>query len=75
MIQQLLETLFKKLQSGYVIPVTINNSWKLQKWGTFPVPVFVHLKMKAHQAIKISDFEVSELIDLVERTIASEVVV
>lgn len=70
-----LETLFKKLQSGYVIPVTINNSWKLQKWGAFPVPVFVHLKMKAHQAIKISDFEVSELIDLVERKIASEVVV
>lgn len=68
-----LETLFKKLPNGYVVPVTINNSWKLQKWGAFPIPIFVRFTMTAHPALKIGDFEVDELIEKVETTITAEV--
>lgn len=68
-----LETLFKKLPNGYVIPVTINNSWKLQKWGMFPIPIFVKLRMTSHQAYLIGDYEVEELVNLVEEKITSEV--
>ncbi|MCB0452020.1 MAG: 1-acyl-sn-glycerol-3-phosphate acyltransferase, partial [Aequorivita sp.] len=36
-----LQTLFKKIPNGYVLPVTINNSWKLQRWGMFPIQMGV----------------------------------
>ncbi len=68
-----LQTLFKKVPEGYVIPVTFNNSWKLQRYGMFPIQMGVRFEMIAHPAIKISDFEVEMLIDKVEETITSNV--
>ncbi|WP_310991742.1 lysophospholipid acyltransferase family protein [Aequorivita marina] len=68
-----LETLFKKVPDGYVIPVTINNSWKLQRWGMFPVQMGVRFELLAHQAIKVSDFEIDVLINKVEETVTSKV--
>lgn len=68
-----LQTLFKKIPDGYVIPVTINNSWKLQRWGMFPIQLGVRFEFIAHSAIKISDFEVDELIDKVEEIVVSGV--
>lgn len=71
--QKGLETLFKKMPTAYVIPVTINNSWKLQRWGMFPIPLGTKVEMIAHPALKINDFEVSELIEKVELTVTSAI--
>jgi len=68
-----LQTLFKKIPEGYVIPVTFNNSWKLQRWGMFPIQMGVRLEMTTHPAIKIADYEVEALIDKVEDTITSKI--
>lgn len=68
-----LQTLFKKVPDGYVIPVTINNSWKLQRWGMFPIQMGVCMEMTAHPAIKIADYEVEMLIDKVEEIITSKI--
>jgi len=68
-----LQTLFKKIPDGYVIPVTINNSWKLQRWGMFPMQIGVRFELIAHPAIKIADFEVEALIDKVEETVSSKI--
>ena len=68
-----LQTLFKKIPDAYVIPLTINNSWKLQRYGMFPIQMGVQLEMTAHPALKVSDFEVEELIDTVEEIITSTV--
>lgn len=68
-----LQTLFKKVPNGYVVPITINNSWKLQRWGMFPIQLGVRLEMIAHPAIKISDFEVEALIDRVEEIVSSKI--
>lgn len=66
-----LQTLFKKIPNGYVVPVTINNSWKLQRWGLFPMQIGVRFEFIAHPAIKISDYDVEALIDKVEQTVTS----
>lgn len=66
-----LQTLFKKIPDGYVIPVSINNSWKLQRWGMFPVQLGVRFEFIAHPAIKIADYEVEALIDKVEEIVVS----
>lgn len=68
-----LQTLFKKIPEGYVIPVTFNNSWKLQRWGLFPIQMGVRLEMTAHPAIKIEGYDVEVLIDKVEAIITSKI--
>ncbi|MEH6764095.1 lysophospholipid acyltransferase family protein [Aequorivita antarctica] len=68
-----LQTLFKKIPDGYVVPVTINNSWKLQRRGMFPIQLGVRLEIIAHPAIKIADFDIEMLIDKVEETITSKI--
>lgn|SRR5690554_33467 len=68
-----LQTLFKKIPDGYVVPVTINNSWKLQRNGMFPIQMGVRLELIAHPAIKISDYEVEALIDQVETIVVSKI--
>lgn len=68
-----LDTLFKKLPTAHVIPVTINNSWKLQRYGLFPVPIGVKVEMIAHPALKVSDFDQAELIDKVEAIVKSKI--
>ncbi len=68
-----LQTLFKKMPDGFVVPVTINNSWKLQRWGLFPVQMGVRLELTAHPAVKIGDYDVEMLIDKVEETITSKI--
>ena len=68
-----LQTLFKKIPDGYVVPVSINNSWKLQRWGMFPLQIGVRFELTAHAAIKISDLEVEALIDKVEEIVDSKI--
>lgn len=64
-----LETLFANMKTGYVIPVSIKDSWKLQRWGMFPIQLGVKAKIIAHPAIKIESLGTAELIDKVEETI------
>lgn len=68
-----LETLIENIPDAYILPITINNSWKLQRWGDFPMQVGVKLKLKIHPVLKIKDFEKKELIDKVEEIIVSSV--
>ncbi|MDB9980218.1 hypothetical protein OAD52_00715 [Ulvibacter sp.] len=52
----------------------MNNSWKLQRNGHFPMPLGIRLKHTIHPALKISDFSSEELIDLVEETVKSKII-
>lgn len=65
-----LEILFKKIPSAIIVPITINNSWKLVKFGKFPMGIGAHLKFQVHEPLKLSDFEDKmALINRVEATI------
>lgn len=66
-----LELLLKKMPDAYVVPITINNSWKLQRYGMFPMPLGVRIKYELHPVLKISDFEIETLIDTVETQVKS----
>ncbi|MGO2103186.1 MAG: lysophospholipid acyltransferase family protein [Psychroflexus halocasei] len=69
-----LRTLFKSCPEAVVVPVTINNSWLMQKWGMFPLGIFVNLKFKVHQPLKIEDYSSHEvLIDKIENQITSAI--
>lgn len=68
-----LELLFKKMPEALVLPLTINNSWKLQRHGMFPMPLGVKIKYTLHPLMKVSDFETDVLMDKIEMQIKSDI--
>ena len=69
-----LEILIKKIPSAIIVPISINNSWKILRYGKFPLGIGNHLKFTVHQPIKIATFEDKhELMRHVEHTISSNI--
>lgn len=66
-----LKMLLKKIPSAWIVPVTINNSWKLFNNGVFPLPLGLKITMDVQEAIKGDSMPVEELLPLVENTIVS----
>lgn len=66
-----LKMLLKKAPSAYVIPMSIESSWRLVEKGAFPLGVGVKVKMEAHEPIKASSMPFEELFQQVEQTIGS----
>lgn len=64
-----LTTLIENMPDAYIVPISITNSWKLQRYGTFPIPLGVHFKMLVHPAIKITNQPIPELIQELETTV------
>lgn len=69
-----LEMMMKKVPSATIVPISINNSWKMLRYGKFPMGIGNHLKFTVHQPIKIATFvDKQELIKSVEQTITSNI--
>ena len=69
-----LKMLVKYAPSAYVVPVTINNSWRFLKYGGFPMEIGVQLTFDVHEPIKASDMDFDTLFNHVEHTIKQGVV-
>ncbi len=69
-----LKMLTKTAPSSYVVPVTINNSWKLLRNGNFPLELGVHLIVDLHEPMKTSEYEFDILFEKVEETVKNGVV-
>jgi len=69
-----LELLIKKIPSATIVPISINNSWKMLRYGKFPMGIGNHLTFTVHQPIKIATFANKEdLIPLIEKVISSNI--
>ncbi len=68
-----LHVLLSSAPNGYVLPVTINNSWKLQRYGMFPMPLGVTIQHTLHPVLKVSDYNPETLINMVEKQIKSSI--
>ncbi len=69
-----LEILIKKIPSATIVPISVNNSWKMLRYGKFPMGIGNHLKFTVHQPIKIATFvNKEELIPTIEKLISSNV--
>ncbi len=63
-----LKILFKNAPEALVVPVTINNSWKLVRFGNFPMGVGIHMTLEVQEPISI-DKEPEILLDKIEERI------
>jgi 1-acyl-sn-glycerol-3-phosphate acyltransferase len=68
-----LKILCKYAPSAYIVPVTINNSWKMTKWGSFPLGIGNKLECIIHDPISVSETPFPALFEKTERTITQAI--
>jgi 1-acyl-sn-glycerol-3-phosphate acyltransferase len=68
-----LKILFKSCPEAVVVPVTINNAWKLQKYGGFPLNIGTKLVFKVQEPISVKDKDVDELILETEKRVVDSI--
>lgn len=69
-----LKMITKYNPEGYIVPLTINNSWKIFKYGKYPFGLGSPITITAHKPIKINSLPFTELIETVETTIKNHII-
>lgn len=64
-----LRSLLTHIPAAVLVPISINNSWKLAQWKYFPMPIGVRLEVKVHKAILPQQMEMETALDLLENTV------
>lgn len=69
-----LQYLLDEIPEALVLPVTVNNSWKIFQYGAFPFGVFNPLRFTFHEPLSLEQFSsIDNLIDAAEQTIKRDV--
>jgi 1-acyl-sn-glycerol-3-phosphate acyltransferase len=66
-----LKILCKHAPSAYLVPISINNSWKMVKFGAFPMGLGNKLEFIIHEPIAVKDFTFEEIIQSAEKAVVS----
>ena len=64
-----LRSLISHIPEAVLVPICINNSWKLAQWKYFPMPIGVRLEVHVHKAIFPQQMEMETALDLLENTV------
>ena len=68
-----LKTIAKFNSGAFVVPLTINNSWKVYKYGKFPLGLGSPISITTHQPLKVDDYPFEELMEKVETSIKNNI--
>tara|TARA_B110000503_G_scaffold30166_1_gene48798 strand:+ start:186 stop:914 length:729 start_codon:yes stop_codon:yes gene_type:complete len=68
-----LKILTKYNKEGYIVPLTINNSWKVFKYGKFPLGIGSPISIITHEPIKIDSLPFDELMSQTENVIKEHI--
>lgn len=68
-----LKTIMKHAPSALLVPITINNSWKMLRYGKFPYGLGSHLKFTVHPPLENTG-DTDVLISKIEAQITSAVI-
>ena len=63
-----LKVLMNAAPSALIVPISINNSWKLLRYGKFPYGIGIHIKIQVHQPHENTS-TADVILDYIERTI------
>ncbi len=64
-----LKILCKNAPSAFVVPITINNSWKMVKFGFFPLGLGNHLTFTVHTPLSVNELSFEEIMKTAESVI------
>lgn len=68
-----LKILCKNAPSAYVVPITINNSWKLVKYGMFPMGLGKNLEFIIHEALPVRGLDSDEILKRIEKAVITSI--
>jgi 1-acyl-sn-glycerol-3-phosphate acyltransferase len=69
-----LKILCKYAPSSCIVPVTINNSWKITRWGAFPLSIGNTIELIVHETIPVTDMPFSEVFNNTEQSIIQAII-
>ena len=69
-----LKILCKYAPSACMVPVTINNSWKMTRWGAFPMGIGNRITLTIHDPIPVRDLSFPELFEKTEQAVVGALV-
>lgn len=68
-----LKILHKSAPNSYFVPITINNSWKMSKFGQFPMGLGNRIEFQIHTPLKVSEHAFEEIHEKTEKIIIENI--
>jgi len=68
-----IKILCKYAPSASIIPVTINNSWKMTQWNSFPLGIGNRIELTIHDAIPVKDMSFEEIFVKTEQCVVNAI--
>jgi len=68
-----LKILCKYAPSAYIVPITINNTWKMTRWGSFPLGIGVKIEVIIHDPIPVKNTPFPQLFEKTEQVITQAI--
>ena len=62
-------TLFENMPNAVILPISINNSWKLAKYNYFPIPIGIKITFTTHNPIILANISLEKALSQVEKVI------
>ncbi len=68
-----IKMILKRNPEALIVPLTINNSWKVFKYGKFPLGLFSPITIYTHPPVEVKSMESAELLEFVEEKVKSKI--
>ena len=68
-----LKMLYKFAPDAYFVPISINDSWKMNRYGKFPMGLGSKISFKIHDPLKISECSFDEIFEKTENIIKEHI--
>ena len=68
-----LKMLYKFAPNAYFVPISINNSWKMNRFGQFPLGLGTKITFQIHEPLESSDYSFDEIFEKTEKTIKKHI--
>lgn len=68
-----LKMLYKFAPNAYFVPITINESWKMNRFGKFPLGLGNKITFQIHNPLKIADYSFEEIFEKTENIIVENI--
>lgn len=68
-----LKTIIKHNPNAYIVPVAINNSWKVFKYGGFPLGIFNTIKLVTLEPVHLLNRNIDEVLAHTEKAIKDRI--
>lgn len=69
-----LKAIISHNKNAYIVPITVNNSWKIFKYGKFPFGIFSPLTIEVHKPIHLKEQDVDTVLKTVEQQVKSKII-